>query len=318
MNSVRCIQVLAHDGQFSLRAFDRRLKPLRRHDIRLRLLSLAPRIDEIVASSQGRSCPHPRWGSPVLGEVVDMGSAAGSFHIGQTVMAVTTDRQIPQILPEYLSVPQAHVVPTTDMPDDALGYSVLTDALMSFSSLRDAGQVKVGQRVLILAATSAPGFIGVQVARSMGACPIVMTDVDHAQALRSAGASEAWEVKLSALMTRLQDIHVVYDPLGQRTLTDIEPCLAPSGRYISPVPGIRRAFDQVWSQATARLVNGIHVSRLVERRVEPRDLSLVGHYLIDGKLSPNVVDSLSLRDLFKHQVNAWERHPHGRINLVLG
>ena len=58
-------------------------------------------------------------------------------------------------------------------------------------------------------------------------------------------------------------------------LGQVKDCLRPSGRYISPVPQFKRALDQVWSQATARLVNGIHVSRLVERQIETRDLDVM-------------------------------------------
>ena len=105
--------------------------------------------------------------------------------------------------------------------------------------------------------------------------------------------------------------------MGVTHLGQVKDCLRPSGRYISPVPQFKRALDRVWSQATARLVNGIHVSRLVERQIETRDLDVIESDLRAGRLSVDGTDSLPLRALLDIAIDEWRDRPQRRVDIQL-
>ena len=129
-------------------------------------------------------------------------------------MGVTLGREMPGMIPNISvclvtkSLPlglNCPVVPT-----------ILHCLMPSWDSraLRDAGASQSRTASLGVVVHECARLYGVQIVRNMGAEAIVGANSEHVGRLRSVGAAEVWELSMERLLSRINELHVVYDPMG--------------------------------------------------------------------------------------------------------
>ncbi|MGY4858595.1 quinone oxidoreductase family protein [Cryobacterium sp. AP23] len=103
------------------------------------------------------------------GEVVELGVGVDASRRGQRVAGTTVGA-----FAEFVLVHQRHVLPIPDGLSFADAAALPTALLTEYGALALAG-VGAGDAVLITAASSGIGLIGVQIARLFGATPVIAT-----------------------------------------------------------------------------------------------------------------------------------------------
>ncbi|MEU5598442.1 zinc-binding dehydrogenase [Streptomyces sp. NPDC020298] len=108
-------------------------------------------------------------GYEFAGEIAVVGDGVDTATVGQRVMGTT-----PASFAQYVAADHRHVLPIPDGLDFTEACALPTALLTEHGALTSGGY-QPGQSLLITGATSSIGLIGVQIARALGAGPIVTT-----------------------------------------------------------------------------------------------------------------------------------------------
>ncbi|MEU9780698.1 zinc-binding dehydrogenase [Streptomyces phaeochromogenes] len=123
-------------------------------------------------------------GYEFAGEIAAVGDGVDTATVGQRVMGTT-----PASFAQYVLADHRHVLPVPDGLEPAEACALPTGLLTEHGALTTGGY-QPGQSLLITGATSSIGLIGVQIARALGAGPIIATTRSAAKhdLLKQAGA----------------------------------------------------------------------------------------------------------------------------------
>lgn len=183
-------------------------------------------------------------GAAVAGTVSALGPGASGLAVGDQVCAMTGTRMGGHA--ELVAVPATQVVPVraaVSLPDAA---AVLFGGTTALYYVRDLGQVRAGERVLVIGASGAIGTIAVQLAAAAGAHVTAVTSRRNAALVRELGAADVVDSSLIADLAGHFD--VVLDAVGVLTAQSGRRLLTRDGRLLLPVASLAdllRARGQV-------------------------------------------------------------------------
>lgn len=174
-------------------------------------------------------------GFEFAGEIAAVGEGVHGPAVGERVMG-TTARSFAQ----YVLADHRHVLPIPD----GVGYdeaaALPTGLLTEHGALR-AGSFQAGQSVLITAASSGIGLIGVQIAKAIGAGTVIATTRSAArrELLTRTGAdvvvvTDEQDLTQTVLEATGQDgVDVVLDHVGGQTFADCLPATRVDGHVVN-------------------------------------------------------------------------------------
>lgn len=133
------------------------------------------------------------------------------------------------------------VVALPDSVDSTAAAILWVHGVTAYQTLRDAGNIKPGDTVLVHAAAGGVGTLAIQLARLLGAAVVIGTagtpqKLDH---IRSHGAdfavdyTESGWAKTVLDMTDGRGVDLVLDSVGGQTSQDTVECLAAFGRIVT-------------------------------------------------------------------------------------
>lgn len=195
-------------------------------------------------------------GSDVAGTVLKRGPLVRGLEVGDEVYGMQTTFGQMGAYAEYMSVYGGVVArkPKTASFAEAAGLPVA--GLTALQGLRDDLRVRSGERVAVIGASGGVGHYAVQIARHMGAEVIGVCSEANEALVSELGADRTIDYR-SCDVTRELDglggVDVVYDAIGKGSLERYRACLRAGGRYLSTVPTVDNALDQVLSIPTRRL-----------------------------------------------------------------
>jgi NADPH:quinone reductase-like Zn-dependent oxidoreductase len=208
---------------------------LRRPKVRIRGRDFAGRVETV-----GEGVDRFRPGDEVFGE------ADGAFAEYVSAPDETVDTK-----PANLTFEQAAAVPLAG-----------NTALMG---LRDHAQVRPGQRVLINGASGGVGTFAVQIAKSLGAEVTGVCSARNADLVRSIGADHVIDYASEDFSRSGQRYDVVFDLVGNRSLSDCRRALTPDGTLVLSGGGVSEGGSLVGPMAL--FVKGMLLSRFVSHRL---------------------------------------------------
>jgi NADPH:quinone reductase-like Zn-dependent oxidoreductase len=124
-------------------------------------------------------------------------------------------------------------------------------AITALQGLRDHGQVRRGQTVLINGASGGVGHFAVQIAKSLGAEVTGVCSTRNVEMIRSLGADNVIDHTREDFADGQRRYDVILDLVGNRSLSDLRRALSPKGilllshgaggRWLGPIATILRA-----------------------------------------------------------------------------
>lgn len=106
-------------------------------------------------------------------------------------------------------------------------------AMTALQGLRDAGQLKPGQKVLINGASGGVGTFAVQIAKALGAEVTAVCSTRHVDKVRSLGADRVIDYTREDFTQGPARYDVMLDLVGNRAPADCRAVLEPKGVYVS-------------------------------------------------------------------------------------
>jgi NADPH:quinone reductase-like Zn-dependent oxidoreductase len=213
--------VIKEDNQVLVRVRAAAVNPLDWHEVR---------GTPYFARAMGmgwRTPKNPKRGVDFAGDVVAVGKGVTKFKPGDAVFGVA-----PGSLAEYAWARETRIAlkPESLSYEDAAAVPVA--AVTALQSLRDAGKLEAGQKVLINGASGGVGTYGVQIAKAMGAEVTAVCSGRNAELVRSLGADHVIDYTKEDLAERPERYDLVIDNVGNRSLGDMRSVLADDGTFV--------------------------------------------------------------------------------------
>ena len=178
-------------------------------------------------------------GFDASGVVVEAGAGVTGFAAGDPVFA-RSDVGAGGCYADYAVLNVRTVARKPEELSHAEAAAMPLAALTALNGLRDPGQLKAGQRVLIIGASGGVGTYAVQIARNMGAQVTAVCSAPNLALARELGAEQVIDYTREPVLVAGANYDVIYDTVGAHDLTVARPALSDSGVYLTlvPVPGI--------------------------------------------------------------------------------
>lgn len=240
----------------------------------------------IMRLSTGLGTPkNTRMGVDFAGVVESVGSKVTRFKVGDEVFGGRNGA-----LAEYVDVAEdRNVVLKPDNISFEQAGSVAIAGVTALQALRDHGQLKAGQKVLINGASGGVGTFAVQIAKSMGAEVTGVCSSRNAAMVQSIGADHVIDYKQTDFTQGSERYDLIVDMVGNHSLSAIRRALTEQGRLVIVGGSSENNFlgpltGAIWAMATAPFVSQEMGMMLAELSAE--DLGTLSELMQAGKLSP--------------------------------
>ncbi len=238
----------------------------------------------IRAMGNGIGAPKdPRLGVDYSGVVEAVGSGVTRFKPGDEVFGGRGGA-----FADYIVVRESRGValkPANVPHEQAAGVTVA--ALTALQSLRDQGNLRSGQKVLINGASGGVGTYAVQLAKVMGAEVTGVCSERNAQMVRSIGADHVIDYQKEDFTRGDARYDVIVDNIGNRSIGDVVDVLAPQGIYVI----VGAPSEDPWIGAIAAPIRAAFYSPFVDQelkffvtKTQQKDLEYLANLMRDGKL----------------------------------
>ncbi|MFJ4441225.1 NADPH:quinone oxidoreductase family protein [Pseudomonas sp. NPDC089422] len=174
-------------------------------------------------------------GGEAAGVVAAVGERAGTFKVGDRVMALTGWGAFA----EQVAVPFYNVMPIPEQMDFATAAAFGMTYGTSMHALKQRGQLQPGETLLVLGASGGVGLAAVEIGKAMGAKVIAAaSSAEKLAVAKAAGADELIDYSQASLkeeikrLTGGQGVDVIYDPVGGELFDQAVRGLAWQGRLL--------------------------------------------------------------------------------------
>jgi len=253
-------------------------------------------------------------GFDVAGRVEAVGKDVKRLHPGDEVFGAidsgacaeyacaTEDRFV--LKPATLTFEQAAAVPTA--------------ALTALQALRDQGNVKPGDRVLIIGASGGVGTFAVQIAKSMGAEVTGVCSTRNVDMVRSIGADHISDYTQEDFTESDERYDVILDMPGSQSLSNLRRALAPKGTLVLVGGKFGPRLRGMGRMAMALVLSPfVRQMRWFVRIVSNGDLVVLKELIEAGKVTPVIDRTYTLRETPKAVRYLEEGHARGKVVITV-
>lgn len=251
-------------------------------------------------------------GEDIAGTVEAVGSAVTQFKPGDAVFACYA-----RGLAEFVCAPESKLTP---MPKN-LGFeeaaAVPMAALTALQGLRDHGKIAAGQRVLIHGASGGVGTFAVQIARHFGAQVTAVTSTAKLDMARALGADHVIDYIREDFSQNGRQYDLIFAANGNRSLTDYERALTPTGIYVMAGGTNAQMFQAIFFGRLKSKAGG-RTMKIFLASSSPADLAIVKDWIEAGKLKPVMDRCYPLEQTAEAMRYLEAGHAKGKIVVTVG
>ncbi|KRK86209.1 NADP-dependent oxidoreductase [Lentilactobacillus sunkii] len=181
-------------------------------------------------------------GQEMAGVVSKVGQKVTGFKVGDAVIGYGTPSNRGTYAEYYaIDADQAAHKPITVSFQEAAGLSLA--GTTAWEAMFDAGHLKVGQTVLVLAGSGGVGSMAIQLAKHIGAHVITTTSATNDNYVRKLGADKVIDYKTQDFAKVSPEVDLVFDTLGGQNQIDAFKVVKPGGHVISIVETTDQATE---------------------------------------------------------------------------
>jgi NADPH:quinone reductase-like Zn-dependent oxidoreductase len=169
----------------------------------------------------------PIMGVDFAGTVEAVGPQVTRFKIGDAVFGGANGS-----LAEYVVVREARVVAKPENATFEEAAALPIAAVSALQALRDRGQLKSGQKVLINGASGGVGTYAVQIAKAMGAHVTGVCSTRNVELVKMLGADRVIDYTKQNFTEESTRYDVIVDNVGNHSLSAMRNVLQPTGRHV--------------------------------------------------------------------------------------
>ncbi len=257
-----------------------------------------------------------RLGVDVAGQVQAVGRNVTEFRPGDEVFGTCRGA-----LAEYACTSESALVMKPENVTFEQAASVPVAAFTALQGLRDKGQVQAGQKVLINGAAGGVGTFAVQIAKWFGADVTGVCSSRNLEMVRSIGADRAMDYTREDFTTSEQRYDLIFDLVGNHSLSAFRRVLKPRGIYIGAGGGGPEVHSlDVLAGAIETLLLSLFVSeKLVTflARANKKDLTTICELIKSGTVAPVIDKRFPLSEVPEALRYLEQGHARGKVVITL-
>ena len=288
----------------------------------------------VVAAGMDRGAWHFMTGEPYLMRILGFGFRAPSVPVPGTNFAGVVEAVGPDVadyqpgdevygvtrgtFAEYAVAPVATIAPKPARLSFEQAAVLPYPTHVSMQALRDHGQVRPGQRVLVVGASGAVGTVAVQLAVAFGAHVTGVCSGARADLVRSLGAHEVIDYTAEDFADGSRRFDLVLDIGGRTSVRRLRRALTRTGTLVILggegdrwIGGTQR---QLWAGLQSPFVSQKLVAFVVKERAD--ELLAMNDLVAAGQVAPTLGPVFSLSD-GAAAVAAFESSPSGRVVISM-
>lgn len=264
-------------------------------------------------------------GSEVAGVVTSIGAGVTGLTVGMRVLAYAGIGGYA----EQVAVDAWRVFPIPAEMSFVEAAGFLITYATSHHALKDRGQIRPGETLLVLGAAGGVGLTAVELGKQMGARVIAAASSEERLALcRAHGADETINYSTEDLRQRLKDltngqgVDVVYDPVGGSLSETAVRGLALFGRHLvigfaaGDIPKIALNLLLLKQSALIGVFWGAFARSAPEKNAE--NIAELMDWFAQGKLKPHISAKYPIERFAEALDVVMERAVKGKVVLVTG
>lgn len=226
-------------------------------------------------------------GADCAGVVEAVGSAVTEFKVGDAVYGelgvggngclaeyVTAQPRLLAPVPEGVSFVEAAAVPMA--------------GLTALQGLRDIGELKAGQHVMIHGASGGVGTFALQIAKHLGAEVTAVCSTRNVEQARQLGADHVINYKQQDFATLPTTYDLIFAANGDRSLNDYLSVLNPNGTFVMAGGSTSQMFQTMLLGGLKARTSGKNIKHFTAH-VSKDDLLILNDLLVSGAVKP-VID----------------------------
>lgn len=244
----------------------------------------------------GFSAPkNPVGGLDLAGTVVELGEGVTRFRVGDAVFGIGRGT-----FAEYSCASEAKLVHKPQNLSFEQAAVLAVSAITAQQALCDAGQVRAGERVLIIGASGGVGTYAVQLAKAYGATVTAVCSGSKVERVRALGADHVIDYKQQDFADGSQRYDLILDIAGNTAVAKLRRALTTTGRLVFVggehggdwTAGFER---QLYGALLGLFVKQRFIALMSQERWEP--MQVVAELAEQGKLSPAIDRHCTLAEI---------------------
>jgi NADPH:quinone reductase-like Zn-dependent oxidoreductase len=252
---------------------------------------------------------NPLPGIEVAGEVESVGKDVKLFNKGDQVFGEHFGAY-----GEYVCVPEDGVLvikPSNMTYEEAAG--VCDGALTALPYLRDSGNVRKGQKVLINGASGSIGTFAVQLAKYYGAEVTGVCSTTNLELVKSLGADKVIDYINEDFTKNVQTYDIIFDTVAKRTFSQCKGSLNRNGIYLKTFPSVTNLTSKIGSKKA--VFSAVGMRPATEKN---KDLVFMRELIEAGKIRTVIDRSYPLAETAEAHRYVDKGHKKGIVAITVG
>lgn len=254
-----------------------------------------------------------RLGTDFAGTVEGVGKDVTRFRVGDDVFGARTGA-----LAEYVAVPEDRAIaskPADTRFEEAGGAGIA--AVTALQGLRDKGEVRPGQRVLITGSSGGVGTFAVQIAKALGAEVTAVCSTPNVEMVRSLGADRVVDYRRDDFTRGGERFDLIVDIASTRSWNETRRVLEPDAKLVLVgAPKGRRALGPLRQIARMFVGGRLRGSQKVVfyiAKLTNSDINAMRELLESGKVRTVVDRTYPLSEAADAFRYLGEGHARGKV-----
>lgn len=253
--------------------------------------------------------PFPlQTGYDTAGIVEKVGSAVKQFKKGDAVFGYVEGVE-GGAASEYLAIPAQHIAHKPDWLTFEEVASIPCTYLTALQALRDKGNIKKGEKLLIYGASGGVGTAAIQLAKVFGADITTISSSKNLDYCLEQGADEALSYENVDIFKTNKKFDIFFQIYLKGNLYQkAVPHLNKKGRFLSLAPGPK---EQLLGIRTKLLFQKRFYAIIV--RARQSDLNYLSNLAKEGFIKPQIAEVLPIQDIRLAHEKVGSLHTRGKI-----
>lgn len=253
----------------------------------------------------------------LAGEVEAVGKDVKRFKKGDKVYG-NTGLSLLGTYAEYICMPEdgALAMKPANITDEEAA-ALPNGALTALPFLRDKGNIKSGQKVLIYGASGAVGTIAVQLAKYFGADVTGVCSTTNLELVKSLGADKVIDYTQEDFTKNGQTYDIIFDTVGKSAFSRCKDSLTENGIYLTTVPSLATFIQMLRTSMTGGKKVGIAATGLRPSNEKTKELIFLNGLIEAGQIKAVIDRSYPLEHIAEAHKYVEAGHKKGNVVITL-
>jgi NADPH:quinone reductase-like Zn-dependent oxidoreductase len=260
-----------------------------------------------------RAPRHPVFGADIAGVVDTVGEGTFRFKPGDPVFGDVSANGFGGFA-EYVCVPEDRLAPKPAGLSFEQAACVPAAGMTALQGVRDKGELKAGEHILINGASGGVGSYAVQIAKALDAEVTGVCSTRNVDYVRELGADHVIDYTKEDFSRRGKQYDVIVAANGNQSIFDYKRALRPGGRYVSTGGAFKQFIQAATIGAILSKFSDVTMRDML-MHAKTEDLLFLSQLIEEGKLKPFIDRTYPLEQVPDAIRHMEDQHVQGKLAI---